>query len=415
MDLLMSSRDLNMPIAIEANQLGKCYALYRQPSDRLKQLLWGRFKKYTTDFWALQNICFEIHAGEIVGIVGRNGAGKSTLLQLLCGTLKPSTGKLQVTGRVAALLELGAGFNPDFTGRENVYMNAAILGLQRHEIDDRIQSIIEFAEIGQFIDQPVRTYSSGMFMRLAFSVATSSDPDILIIDEALSVGDGAFARKSFERIMSLKERGKTILFCSHAMYQVEALCSRALWLENGSIKMDGSSANVTSAYQASLIESSPLEGEGILAAHPVDTDKKAISSAAQFTSIHAYTENSSGKHLQAISKKSTLTIELSFIADTQLPNPVLALGINDASGRTIASATSKNDGFAFTIKPDGSGLVRISFPNIALLKGKYFITLFLICEHAIHIYDQATNYVSLEVSQDGLEQGVVSLEHVWQA
>ncbi|MFZ4119149.1 MAG: ABC transporter ATP-binding protein [Polynucleobacter sp.] len=411
----MSSKDLNMPIAIKANQLGKCFALYRQPSDRLKQLLWGRFKKYTNDFWALQNICFEIHAGEIVGIVGRNGAGKSTLLQLLCGTLKPSTGKLQVTGRVAALLELGAGFNPDFTGRENVYMNAAILGLQRHEIDDRIQSIIEFAEIGQFIDQPVRTYSSGMFMRLAFSVATSSDPDILIIDEALSVGDGAFARKSFERIMSLKERGKTILFCSHAMYQVEALCSRALWLENGSIKMDDSSAKVTSAYQASLIESSPLQSEDVLATRLVAKDKKTILSAAQFTSIHAYTENSSGKHLQAISKKSTLTIELSFIADTQLPNPVLALGINDASGRTIASATSKNDGFAFTIKPDGSGLVRISFPNIALLKGKYFITLFLICEHAIHIYDQATNYVSLEVSQDGLEQGVVSLEHVWQA
>ena len=409
----MSSKDLEMPTAIKANQLGKCYALYRQPSDRLKQLLWGCFKKYTKDFWALQNIGFEIHAGEIVGIVGRNGAGKSTLLQLLCGTLKPSTGSLQVKGRVAALLELGAGFNPDFTGRENIYMNAAILGLQRHEIDDRIQDIIDFAEIGEFINQPVRTYSSGMFMRLAFSVATSSDPDILIIDEALSVGDGAFARKSFERIMSLKDRGKTILFCSHAMYQVEALCSRALWLENGSIKMDDSSAKVTSAYQASLIESSPLDSEATLASELSNT--KAISSAAKFTSIHAYTENSSGKHLQAISKKSTLTIELSFITDPQLPNPVLALGINDASGRTIASATSKNDDFIFTTHPDGSGLVRVSFPKIALLKGKYFITLFLICEHAIHVYDQATNYLSLEVSQDGLEQGVVSLEHVWQA
>ena len=287
----MSSKDLAMPIAIKANQLGKCFALYRQPSDRLKQLLWGRFKKYTNDFWALQNICFEIHAGEIVGIVGRNGAGKSTLLQLLCGTLKPSTGKLQVTGRVAALLELGAGFNPDFTGRENVYMNAAILGLQRHEIDDRIQSIIEFAEIGQFIDQPVRTYSSGMFMRLAFSGATSSDPDILIIDEALSVGDGAFARKSFERIMSLKERGKTILFCSHAMYQVEALCSRALWLENGSIKMDGSSANVTSAYQASLIEYSPLESEDILATRLVDKDKKIVGKYSGYEQLKNVTIN----------------------------------------------------------------------------------------------------------------------------
>ncbi|NBT92297.1 MAG: ABC transporter ATP-binding protein, partial [Betaproteobacteria bacterium] len=155
-----------------------------------------------------------------VGLIGRNGAGKSSLLQLICGTLAHTTGQLQVQGRVAALLELGAGFNPDFTGLENIYMNAAILGMRREEVDQKIESIVAFADIGDFVRQPVKTYSSGMFMRLAFSVATSIEPDILVIDEALSVGDGAFARKSFERIMQLKDQGKTILFCSHSMYQV---------------------------------------------------------------------------------------------------------------------------------------------------------------------------------------------------
>ena len=406
----MSSEKNSTFTAIRAEQLGKCYALYQKPSDHLKQILWGRFKKYTRDFWALQNINFEIRTGEIIGIVGRNGAGKSTLLQLLCGTLRPSTGKLQVRGKVAALLELGAGFNPDFSGRENVYMNAAILGLSRHEIDERIQAIIQFAEIRDFIDQPVRTYSSGMFMRLAFSVATSSDPDILIIDEALSVGDGAFARKSFDRIMALKERGKTILFCSHSMYQVEALCSRALWIENGQLIQDGSAAAVTSAYQASLLEKVDKIKQVDLRSEPFATNPL---SPARFTSISAHTELGAGSHLKAISKHSTLSVALSFTVDRALPNPVIALSIDDASGRTIASASTKIDQFSFAIDSTGTGCVKIIFPRIALLKGEYTITLFLACEHGLHIYDQATSYLKLEVSQIGLEQGIVSLEHLW--
>ena len=242
--------------AIEAHGLGKCYSLYERPGDRLKQLLWGRWrgqrKPYFREFWALKNVDFSIKPGEVVGIVGRNGAGKSTLLQMVCGTLQPSTGELTAKGRVAALLELGAGFNPDFTGLENIYMNAAILGLSQAQVDARLEGILAFADIGDFIRQPVKTYSSGMYMRLAFAVATSVEPDILVIDEALSVGDGAFARKSFDRIMSLKDAGKTILFCSHSMYQVEALCSRAMWIEAGAMRMIGAASDVTSAYQTSL-------------------------------------------------------------------------------------------------------------------------------------------------------------------
>src|SRR4051794_9038362 len=206
--------------AIEAHQLGKCYSLYQRPADRLKQLLWGRWRRYYREFWALQGIDLAIRPGEVIGVVGRNGAGKSTLLQMVCGTLPPTSGELHVRGRVAALLELGAGFSPDFTGIENIYINAAILGLKRHEVDERLADILAFADIGDFVHQPVKTYSTGMFMRLAFAVATAVEPDILVIDEALSVGDGAFARKSFERIMKLREAGKTILFCSHSMYQV---------------------------------------------------------------------------------------------------------------------------------------------------------------------------------------------------
>ena len=187
--------------AIRAVGLGKTFAVYERPLDRLWQLLAGHRRQYGKRFPALADISFVLPKGQVLGLVGDNGAGKSTLLQLICKTLTPSTGQLEVHGRVAALLELGAGFNPDFSGRENIYLNAAVLGLTQSEIDQRYAGIVEFSGVADFIEQPVKTYSSGMYMRLAFSIATCVDPDILVIDEALSVGDGAFARKSFDRIM----------------------------------------------------------------------------------------------------------------------------------------------------------------------------------------------------------------------
>ena len=235
-------------IAIRVNKLSKCYQLYNQPSDRLKQFLWRGKRQFFREFWALHDVSFEVGKGEVLGIIGRNGAGKSTLLQLLCGTLTPTSGNVEVHGRIAALLELGAGFNPDFTGRENVFMSGAILGLSPKEIEDRYEDIVDFSGIRDFIDQPVKTYSSGMYVRLAFSVATSVDPDILIVDEALSVGDGEFARKSFDRIRAMKEAGKTILFCSHSLYQVEAFCDRVLWLDHGHVKLCGDPQDVVQSY-----------------------------------------------------------------------------------------------------------------------------------------------------------------------
>jgi ABC-type polysaccharide/polyol phosphate transport system ATPase subunit len=236
-------------MAIELRAVSKQYALFDRPADRLKQMLLGGVSRLGArslgwtaprlyrEFHALRDVSFSVARGEVLGIIGRNGAGKSTLLQIICGTLQPTSGSVQVRGRIAALLELGAGFNPEFTGRENIVMAATILGLSAAEIDQRMASIIEFSGIAEFIDQPVKTYSSGMYVRLAFSVATSIDPDILVIDEALSVGDGEFARRSFDRIMALKDKGATILFCSHAMYHVQVLCNRALWMEHGRMRM----------------------------------------------------------------------------------------------------------------------------------------------------------------------------------
>jgi ABC-type polysaccharide/polyol phosphate transport system ATPase subunit len=233
--------------AIHAQNLGKQYVLGASPYQRLWQLLVGSSSNLS-HFNALSGVDINIAQGESIGIIGQNGAGKSTLLQLLCGTLTPSTGQLEVNGQVAALLELGAGFNQDFTGRENILFSAALYGMQAQHIEQHLQEIIDFADIGEFIDQPVRTYSSGMYVRLAFAIATSVQPDILVIDEALSVGDGAFARKSFDRIMQLKQSGVTLLFCSHSLFQVESLCSRCIWLHQGQVMAQGPSAEVIAKY-----------------------------------------------------------------------------------------------------------------------------------------------------------------------
>jgi lipopolysaccharide transport system ATP-binding protein len=235
--------------AIRVRNLSKRYLVYEQPRHRLLQLLFGRFgKTFYKEFWALRNISFDVPKGQIVGVVGKNGAGKSTLLQILCGTLAATSGVAEVEGRVAALLELGSGFNPEFTGVENVYLNGQLLGMSREEVQSRLNEILSFADIGDFAYQPVKTYSSGMFARLAFSVVVNVDPDVLIVDEALSVGDAWFQHKSMARMRRLMEKGCTVLFVSHSVESVRALCGSAIWLENGKVKMRGTANDVTNAY-----------------------------------------------------------------------------------------------------------------------------------------------------------------------
>lgn len=251
---------LNDDVVIRVKNLSKCYQVYSRPEDRLKQSIYTRFqkiigkipKKYYHEFWAIKDVSFEIKKGETVGIVGKNGSGKSTLLQLITGTVSPTSGSYISKGRLAALLELGSGFNPEFTGRENIFLNGAILGLSNDEIQDKLDNIVDFADIGNFIDQPVKTYSSGMYVRLAFSVQANVDPEILIVDEALSVGDAYFVHKCMLRFHDLQKKGCTIVVVSHDSSTIKRLCNRVIWLENGQIVDNGDPSKVVDDYLKSL-------------------------------------------------------------------------------------------------------------------------------------------------------------------
>lgn len=247
---------MSSEVVIRAAGLDKTFPIYRKAHHRLMQIFMpGPVGRWHDEFRALRNINLEIRSGETVGIVGRNGSGKSTLLQIICGTVAPTSGQVEVKGRIAALLELGAGFNPEFTGRENVYLYGAVLGLSRSQVDSRFDAIVAFADIGPFLDQPVKTYSSGMFVRLAFAVAINVDPDILIVDEALSVGDEAFQRKCFARIEQIREGGATILFVSHSAGTVVDLCDRALLLDAGQMLAQGRPKHIVGLYQKLIYSS----------------------------------------------------------------------------------------------------------------------------------------------------------------
>ena len=238
----------------EFRSVSKSYPIYAAPSARLKELLTLNRLRFHRDFWALEDISFDVHRGETFCVIGENGSGKSTLLQIVAGILTPTSGTAQVKGRVAALLELGSGFNPEFTGKDNVYLNAAILGLSTKEVDRRYSAIEEFAEIGEFINQPVKTYSSGMVVRLAFSVAIHVEPEILLVDEALAVGDIYFRQRCMRKVHELRSRGVTILFVSHSMGDVKAIGDRTLWLDKGRVREFGPTDLVVSKYLAAMVE-----------------------------------------------------------------------------------------------------------------------------------------------------------------
>jgi lipopolysaccharide transport system ATP-binding protein len=263
-DGIAGTNDTDREVVITVSHVGKCYHIYDKPEDRLKQAIIPRLyrlgtvglrqpgQRYFREFWALRDVSFEVGRGELVGIVGRNGAGKSTLLQVIVGTMTPTEGMVQVDGRVAALLELGSGFNPEFTGRENVYLNASLLGLSSGETDEKFDEIERFADIGSFIDQPVKSYSSGMMMRLAFAVQTAVDPSVLIVDEALAVGDARFQKKCYERLERYRREGGTALFVTHDTGIVTEICSRAIILEEGRIFDEGEPHRIAREYHRLL-------------------------------------------------------------------------------------------------------------------------------------------------------------------
>lgn len=390
-------------IAIKVENLSKCYHIYDKPSDRLMQMLLRGQKQYYREFWATKDVSFEIKKGETVGIVGRNGSGKSTILQMICGTLNQTSGTIQTNGRIAALLELGSGFNPEFTGRENVYLNAAVLGLEKGEIDSRIDDILSFAEIGQFIDQPTKTYSSGMLVRLAFSVQAMVDPEILIVDEALAVGDEKFQRKCFSRLEELKSRGTSILFVSHSGPQVIELCERAILLDHGCLIMDSTPLEVVRSYQriiyapkteqALLInslkdKSLPPPSEPILDTEPEDAltsneksyfDKDLTpetttiypEQGAKIEKINI--EDSQGNIVNILEPMQTYRIRMQGTVTADLTNISFGTHIRSVTGAVITGQRHPSEGKSLDSLKAGSSFDIEFIFNINLLPGCYFV------------------------------------------
>jgi lipopolysaccharide transport system ATP-binding protein len=336
--------------------LSKCYQIYAHPRDRLMQALFHGHRNFYREFWALRDINLELPRGQTLGVIGRNGSGKSTLLQIICGTLAPTSGSVKATGRIAALLELGAGFHPDFTGRENVFLNARILGLTREQTEARFDQIAAFAEIGEFIDQPVKTYSSGMFVRLAFSVIAHVDADILVIDEALAVGDAFFTQKCMRFLRQFRETG-TIIFASHDAAAVLSLCDRALWLEAGRIRGLGPAKAVNEAYLAELF--ADISRQRAAPADPADRPKSAPINAANSLSpftgppVHAVPASSAafgeggarilgvdimdavGNALQVAQPGASVTVRIHFRALRPLAQPIAGFYLKDRLGPNL--------------------------------------------------------------------------------
>ncbi len=391
-------------VVIDLKGLGKSYSLEPRPWRRLWGQLSGRLD-HGPQHHALSDVDLQIRRGESVGIIGRNGAGKSTLLQLICGVLQPTRGSRVVRGRIAALLELGAGFNPELTGRENVRLNGPLLGMTAAQMERRLPEIIDFAGIGDYIDQPVRSYSSGMFVRLAFSMATSVEPEILIIDEALSVGDGVFARKSFERIMALKDQGATILFCSHSLFQVESVCTRALWLHDGRVRFDGLSHQASVDYSEWLAcadPGQPTSDVPALARHD--------SPAATLLDV-SLASSAGGASLR--SGIDTLDIHLHARTDPHLPGPTLGFLIHSADGRVVSSASSRFDGVSLRRDATGDLQVTLRLPQLPLFKGRYTVSAYVLCDRGIHVHSGVERVVGFDVTQNDVHQGIVALPHQW--
>jgi lipopolysaccharide transport system ATP-binding protein len=395
-------------LAISARNLGKAYASFASPVKRLGSVLFGRGMPQES-FWALRDLSLDIPKGESLGVIGQNGAGKSTLLQLLCSTLAPTTGTLHVDGRIAALLELGAGFNPDFSGRDNLLLNGPLLGLSRAQLEERLDGIIEFSGVRAFIDQPVKTYSSGMFVRLAFSLATSVDPDILVIDEALSVGDGEFARKSFDRILAMKERGTTILFCSHALYQVEAFCSRVIWLHQGQVRAIGEPHDVVRDYTLFLA----AQADGASNARATSGTITQTPGHARITRVETILDGVSSTHLSCAAGTGCLEVVIDFESDPELPAPTAGMTFEVGSVMVLSTVVSLSDGVALQRDASGRGRATIRFDKLPLRKGEYFISAYLGNENAIHLYSEAIRIASLRVHDERPEPGVVDLPHSW--
>ncbi|RLM03608.1 ABC transporter [Gibbsiella quercinecans] len=399
----MSSND----VAIQVSNLSKCYQIYSRPRDRLKQFFAPKLQRvarkesrtYFREFWALKDVSFTINRGETVGIIGRNGAGKSTLLQMICGTLTPTTGDISVNGRIAALLELGAGFNPEFTGRDNVYLNGSVLGLSKAEIDRKFQSILDFADIGAFIDQPVKTYSSGMYVRLAFAVQACIDPEILIVDEALAVGDIGFQYKCFKRMEALKKQGTTIIMVTHSTGSILEYADRCLVMSDG--QLIGDTTDVLAAvlaYEKGMLLSEKKQ-EPVLSSSVDSSARYGIEElrALQQASINAEVDEKRFGSARAIIESFSviksdgtpladkplvksgeeLYFNFTLVASETISDVVLGISISRAQGGDIWGDNNIGAGHPLTLQP---GLQTLKYKvKLPINAGDYLIHCGLAC------------------------------------
>ena len=378
--------------AITVEGVGKTYRIYDNPRARLKELLSPTKKKYHREFAALDGVSFEVKKGETVGVIGRNGSGKSTLLKIICGVLQPTTGKVVTRGRISALLELGVGFNAEFTGRENVYLNGALMGYSKEEMDDRFHAISEFADIGDFIDQPVQTYSSGMYVRLAFACAVNVDPEILVVDEALSVGDIFFQQKCYRKMAEFGERGKTMLLVSHNTETIVKNCQRALFLDNGVLAAAGESGNVVNKYYETLllrdtsgsIGSDRSKGEKDPKARPISEDRCVLKPTynnnefrygnykAAIVDYSMFDKN--GLETLSVFSGDPVRFVYEVAFDSPVGSPVYGMTIRTKDGAVVYSTNTSYQNIPVEARGSGDRVLVEFSQDMRLVAGDYFVS-----------------------------------------
>ena len=389
-------------IAIRINDVTKLYKLYDRPSDRLKESLGLSRKKKYKEHYALHNISFDVHKGECVGIIGTNGAGKSTILKIITGVLNPTEGNVEIDGRISALLELGAGFNMEYTGLENIYLNGTMIGFTREEIDERLDDIIEFADIGDFIHQPVKTYSSGMFVRLAFAVAINIDPEILIVDEALSVGDVFFQAKCFKKFEEFKDKGKTILFVSHDLSSIQKYCDRCILLNKGKKIGEDTPGKVIDLYKKALVGLLDDDGNEIGASNNQDVENNtqdAPKEESQEVSDNLWKYNyvfnpvfeeygdklaeivdfavidNNGNYSSTVNKEQPFRIKIKVKANKSVKSPIVAFTIKDLKGTDLTGTNTKFEGIDMGELSPGDERVITFKQKMNLQGGQYLLSL----------------------------------------
>jgi len=391
-----------MPTALAVNDLWKSFRLYHERNQYLKAaILKGRRARYE-EFWALKGIDFEVPTGSTFGVIGSNGSGKSTLLKVMAGILVPEKGSVKIDGRVSALLELGAGFHPELSGHENIYLNGAILGLTKKEIAARYDDIVEFAGLADFIDTPVKNYSSGMFVRLGFAVAAHVEPEVLLIDEVLSVGDESFQRRCAEKIDEFRRDGRTIVFVSHGLGQVEQLCQDVAWIDKGDLKMIGPAAEVISAYQGDSHQAERVEGE---------QGSRWGSGEAQIVGVSLI--DAEGNYGALLTTHERATINVDVTAHTPLQDTVVVVRIDSLSGATVWETSTRRNGRTIGLI-DGPASVKIAIPSLPLLEGVYDLTVGIMDSTEVHPYDFWERRIRFEVRQfKSYDTGLVSIPAEW--